>query len=70
MGWWCPAAGLEALSVAVHAWDLLRQVTIIFINSTTELPELTPDWKIDSQRAQQNFMQQDPEERSSDPKTD
>ena len=31
MGRWWPAAGLGALSVAVHAWDLLREVTIIFI---------------------------------------
>ena len=22
MGWWCPAAGLGALNVAVHTWDL------------------------------------------------
>ena len=28
------AAGLGALSVAVHAWDLLKEVTIIFITST------------------------------------
>ena len=34
MGQWWPAAGLGALSVAVHAWDLLREGTIIFINST------------------------------------
>ena len=26
---------LGALTVAVHAWDLLREVTIIFITSTT-----------------------------------
>ena len=31
-GW--PAAGLGAWSVAVHAWDLLREVTIIFSTST------------------------------------
>ena len=31
-GW--PAAGLGTQSVAVHAWDLLREVTIIFITST------------------------------------
>ena len=31
MGQWWPAAGLGALSVAVHAWDLLREVTIILI---------------------------------------
>ena len=34
VGWWWPAARLGALSVAVHAWDLLREVTIIFISST------------------------------------
>ena len=33
MGRWWPAAGLEALSIAVHAWDLLKEVTIIFITS-------------------------------------
>ena len=31
MSWWWPAAGLGALSGAVHAWDLLREVIIIFI---------------------------------------
>ena len=34
MGRWWPAAGLGALSVAVHAWDLLKEITIIFIAST------------------------------------
>ena len=34
MGQWWPAAGLGALSVAVHAWDLLKQVTVTFITST------------------------------------
>ena len=34
MGWQWPAAGLGALSVAVHAWDLLKEVAIIFISST------------------------------------
>ena len=28
------AAQLGVLSVAVHAWDLLKEVTIIFITST------------------------------------
>ena len=32
--WWWPAAGLGALSVAVHAWGLLKEVAIIFIAST------------------------------------
>ena len=34
MGQWWPAARLWALSVAVHSWDLLKEVTIIFITST------------------------------------
>ena len=29
-----PDAGLGAVSVAVHAWDLLKEVAIIFITST------------------------------------
>ena len=28
--WW-PASGLGAVSVAVHAWDLWKEVAIIFI---------------------------------------
>ena len=32
--WWI-AAGLGTLSVAVCAWDLLKEVTITFITSTT-----------------------------------
>ena len=35
MGQWWPAAVLRALSVAVHAWDLLKKVTTVFITSTT-----------------------------------
>ena len=38
-GWW-PAAVLGALSVAVHAWDLLQEVTIIFITSTIVWPQV------------------------------
>ena len=34
MGCSWPAAGLGELSMAVHAWDLLKEVTIIFIIST------------------------------------
>ena len=37
MGQWWPASGLEALSVAVPAWDLMKEVTIIFITSTIVL---------------------------------
>ena len=35
-----PAAGLGALSVAVHAWDLVKEVTIIFITSTIVWPQV------------------------------
>ena len=34
VGQWWPAAGLGALSVAEYAWDLLREVSIVFITST------------------------------------
>ena len=34
MGWQCPAAGSGAMSEAVHAQDLLKEVTIIFITTT------------------------------------
>ena len=32
--WVGSGAGLGALDVALRAWDLLKEVTIIFINST------------------------------------
>ena len=35
LGQWWLAAGLGALSVAVHAWDLVKEVAVIFITSTT-----------------------------------
>ena len=35
VGHWWPAAGLGARTVAAHAWDLLREVTIIFTTPTT-----------------------------------
>ena len=37
--WW-PAAGLGTLSVAVHAWDVLKEVTIILITSTIVWPQV------------------------------
>ena len=40
MGWWWPDAGLGAVSIAVHAWDILREVTIIFITSTIVWPQI------------------------------
>ena len=35
-----PAAGWGALSVAVHARDLLKEVTVIFITSTIGCPQV------------------------------
>ena len=35
------AAGLGAWTVAVHAWDLLREVIIIFITSTIVWPQIS-----------------------------
>ena len=34
-----PVAGLGALSVAMHAWDFLKEVTITFITSTIVWPQ-------------------------------
>ena len=41
MGGWWPAAGLGARTVAVHAWDPLREVTIIFITSIIVGPQVS-----------------------------
>ena len=38
MNQWWPAAELGELSVAGHAWDLLKEITIIFITSTIVWP--------------------------------
>ena len=40
VGRWWPPAGLGALSVAVHAWDVLKEVTFIFITSTIVWPQV------------------------------
>ena len=42
MGWWWPAKGLEAWTVALHAWDLLKEYLhgIIFITSTIVWPQV------------------------------
>ena len=40
MGWQWSAAGLGALSVAVHAWDLLKEVPIIFITFIIVWPQV------------------------------
>ena len=34
MGWCWPASVLGALNLAVHAWDLLKEVAIVFISCT------------------------------------
>ena len=39
-GWWWPAEGSGALNTAVYAWDLLKEVTVIFISSTTVWPQV------------------------------
>ena len=39
VGQWWPASGFGEWSVAVHAWDLLKEVTIIFITSTIVWPQ-------------------------------
>ena len=55
--------GLWVQQTCVWEKALLEEVAI---NPTIELPELTQDWEIDSWRAQQNLVHQDPGERSSD----
>ena len=53
--------GSGALSDAVHAWDLLKEVTT---NPIIELPELTQDWETDSWQAKtEPCVHQDPGER-------
>ena len=37
--WQWPAAGLGALSAAMHAWELLKELAIIFITSTIIWPQ-------------------------------
>ena len=68
MGQQWPATGSEALTAAVCAWNLLKEV---IINPTVELPELTQDWETDSWRAQEKpCVHQNTGERSSDPTKD
>ena len=40
VGWWWPAAGSGVVSLAVPAWDLLKEVAIIFITSTIVWPQV------------------------------
>ena len=40
VGWWWPAPESEALSAAMHARNLLKEVAIIFITSTIVWPQV------------------------------
>ena len=40
MGRWWPAAGLGTLSTAARAWELLKEVAIIFITSSIVWPQV------------------------------
>ena len=40
MGRWWLTAGLGALSAAVGAWDILKEITIIFITFTLVWPQV------------------------------
>ena len=40
VGWQWPAEGLGALTIVVCAWDLLKEVTIIFITATIVWPHV------------------------------
>ena len=48
-------------------WMFMLQWTFSEHNPTIELPELTPDWEIDSWRAQQNLVSQDAEKGAATP---
>ena len=40
MGQWWPDTGLGARTVAIHAWDLSKEVAIIFLTSTIVWPQV------------------------------
>ena len=56
VGWQWPAAGLGALSVAVPAWDLLKEVAIIFITSTIVWSQVNNRWGIQPHPSTQNWI--------------
>ena len=73
-----PAAGLGAMSVAAHAWDILKEVAIIFITSTIVWPQVNSRENssvatglgkqiLGGQKKTKSCVHQDPEERSNDP---
>ena len=47
-------------------WVWHKSVEEVTINPTIQLPELTQYWEVDSWRAQENLLHQDPRERNSD----
>ena len=44
VGWWWPVAGSKALSAAMPAWDILKEVTVIFITSTIVQAQVKQQW--------------------------
>ena len=56
MGQWWPAAGLGAPSVAVHAWDLLKEVAIIFFTSTIVWSQVNNREGTQSRPSTENWM--------------
>ena len=56
MGQRWPAAGSGALSVAVWAWGLLKEVTIVFIPSTIVWPQLKQQGGNTAPPAKENYI--------------
>ena len=63
MGQQWPTAGFRVLSAAVHAWDLLKETTIIFITSTIVWPQVkqqggntAPSIKIGLKKIKENWI--------------
>ena len=55
MGRWWPAAGLEALSIAAHAWDCLKEDNIIFIGPSKPDP-VSPSISLSHQEASKSLL--------------
>ena len=56
MGGRWPAAGLGALSVAVLAWDHLKEVTLIFVTSTIVWPQINNREGIQPHPSRENWI--------------